>query len=84
MEWSAVDANKRVGFILRMEDMTPATGSRPSPFAPGGNSTAAEGGVWTMNGNAGMNPVFPLVRPVHGQDGRPLTSNRFEKSQETR
>ena len=53
MEWSAVDANKRVGFILRMEDMTPATGELT--FAAEGNGTKV---VWTMNGNAGMNPIF--------------------------
>ncbi len=53
MEWSAVDANKRVGFILTMEDMTPATGELS--FASEGKGTKV---VWTMNGNAGMNPVF--------------------------
>ena len=53
MEWSALDANKRVGFILRMEDMTPATGELI--FAAEGNGTKV---VWTMNGNAGMNPIF--------------------------
>lgn len=53
MEWSAVEANKRVGFILTMEDMTPATGDLT--FAPDGAGTKV---TWVMNGNAGMNPVF--------------------------
>jgi len=36
-----------------MEDMTPATGELT--FAAEGNGTKV---VWTMNGNAGMNPIF--------------------------
>lgn len=53
MEWSAVEANKRIGYILAMEDMTPATGDLV--FAPQGNGTKI---TWSINGNAGMNPVF--------------------------
>jgi len=53
MEWSAVEPNKRVGFILTMEGMTPASGDLK--FAPDGAGTKV---TWTMNGDAGMNPVF--------------------------
>jgi uncharacterized protein YndB with AHSA1/START domain len=56
MEWSAVETNKRVGFILTMEDMTPATGELT--LAPDGAGTKV---TWVMNGNAGMNPVFRWV-----------------------
>ena len=53
MEFSAVEPNKRVGYILTMEDMTPATGE--FKFAPDGAGTKL---TWDMTGNAGMNPVF--------------------------
>lgn len=53
MEWSAVETNKRIGYVLAMEDMTPATGDLV--FTPQGNGTKL---TWTINGNAGMNPVF--------------------------
>ena len=53
MEFSAVEPNKRVGYILTMEDMTPATGDLK--FAPEGAGTKV---TWDINGNAGMNPVF--------------------------
>ena len=53
MEFSAVEPNKRVGYILTMEDMTPATGDLK--FTPEGAATKV---TWDMNGNAGMNPVF--------------------------
>jgi len=53
MEFSAVEANKRIGYILTMEDMTPATGALK--FTPEGNGTKVS---WDINGDAGMNPVF--------------------------
>lgn len=53
MEFSAVETNKRVGYILTMEDMTPATGDLK--FTPDGTGTKVS---WDINGNAGMNPVF--------------------------
>ena len=53
MEFSAVEPNKRVGYILTMEDMTPATGDLK--FTPDGAGITV---TWDMNGNAGMNPVF--------------------------
>lgn len=53
MEWSAVEANKRIGYILTMEDMTPATGNLL--FSPEGTATKV---TWDMKGNAGMNPIF--------------------------
>ena len=53
MEFSAVETNKRVGYILTMEDMTPATGDLK--FTPDGAGTKV---TWDMHGNAGMNPVF--------------------------
>ena len=53
MEFSVVEPNKRVGYILTMEDMTPATGDLK--FTPDGAGTKV---AWDMNGNAGMNPVF--------------------------
>ena len=53
MEFSAVEPNKRVGYILTMEDMTPATGDLK--FTPEGAGTQV---TWDINGNAGMNPVF--------------------------
>lgn len=53
MEFSAVEPNKRVGYILTMEDMTPATGELK--FTPVGAATRVS---WDINGNAGMNPVF--------------------------
>ena len=53
MEFSAVEPNKRVGYILTMEDMTPATGDLK--FTPDGTGTKVS---WDINGNAGMNPVF--------------------------
>jgi len=53
MEFSAVEPNKRVGYILTMEDMTPATGDLK--FTTEGTATKVS---WDINGNAGMNPVF--------------------------
>ena len=53
MEFSAVEQNKRVGYILTMEDMTPATGELK--FTPDGTGTKV---TWDIYGNAGMNPVF--------------------------
>ena len=53
MEFSAVEPNKRVGYILTMEDMTPATGDLK--FVPDGTGTKV---TWDMKGDAGMNPVF--------------------------
>lgn len=53
MEFSAVEPNKRVGYILTMEGMTPATGELK--FTPEGAATRVS---WDINGNAGMNPVF--------------------------
>lgn len=53
MEFSAVEPNKRVGYILTMEGMTPATGDLK--FTPEGAGTKVS---WDINGNAGMNPVF--------------------------
>ena len=53
MEFSAVEPYKRVGYILTMEDMTPATGDLK--FTPDGTGTKV---TWDINGNAGMNPVF--------------------------
>ena len=53
MEWSAVEANKRVGYILTMEGMTPATGDLN--VTPEGTGSKVN---WTMNGDAGMNPLF--------------------------
>ena len=53
MEWSAVEANKRVGYILTMEGMTPSTGDLF--VAPEGAGTKV---TWTMKGDAGMNPMF--------------------------
>ena len=52
MEWSAVEANKRVGFVLTMEGMSPSTGELQ--LTPQGNGCRV---VWTMNGDAGMNPI---------------------------
>lgn len=52
MEWSAVDANKRIGYVLRMEDMAPATGDLT--FAADGNGTRVN---WSINGDGGMNPI---------------------------
>ena len=52
-EFSAVETNKRVGYILTMEDMTPATGDLK--FTPDGAGTKV---TWDMHGNAGINPVF--------------------------
>ena len=52
MEWSAVEANKRIGFVLTMEGMSPSTGELQ--LTPQGNGTKV---VWTMNGDAGMNPI---------------------------
>lgn len=53
MEWSAVEANKRVGYILTMEGMTPSTGDLfVTPEGSGSKVT------WTMTGDAGMNPMF--------------------------
>ena len=53
MEWSAVEANKRVGYILTMEGMTPATGDRLVTAEGSGSKV-----TWNMNGDAGMNPMF--------------------------
>ena len=53
MEFSVVEPNTRVGYILTMEDMTPATGELK--FTPDGAGTKL---TWDMTGNAGMNPVF--------------------------
>ena len=53
MEFSAVERNKRIGYILTMDDMTPATGDLT--FTPDGARTKVS---WDINGNAGMNPVF--------------------------
>ena len=53
MEWSAVEANKRIGYILTMEGMTPANGDLT--FTPEGTSTNVN---WDIHGNAGMNPMF--------------------------
>lgn len=53
MEFSAVERNKRVGYILTMEDMKPATGDLT--FTPDARGTKVS---WDINGNAGMNPVF--------------------------
>lgn len=53
MEFSAVEPNERVGYILTIKDMTPATGDLK--FAPEGAGTKV---TWDMNGNAGMSPVF--------------------------
>ena len=53
MEWSAVEANKRVGYILTMEGMSPATGDLL--VVPDGTGTKV---TWTINGDAGMNPLF--------------------------
>jgi uncharacterized protein YndB with AHSA1/START domain len=53
MEFSAVEPNKRIGYILTMEDMKPATGD--FIFTPDGSATKLS---WSINGNAGMNPVF--------------------------
>ena len=53
MEFSAVEPNKRVGYILTMEDLTPATGDLK--FTTEGAATKVS---WDINGNAGMNPVF--------------------------
>ena len=53
MEFSAVERNKRVGYILTMEDMKPATGDLT--FTPDGTGTKVS---WDINGDAGMNPVF--------------------------
>ena len=53
MEWSAVEANKRVGYILTMEGMTPSTGDLF--VVPEGAGTKV---TWTMKGDAGMNPMF--------------------------
>ena len=53
MEFSAVEPNKRVGYILTMEDMTPAAGDLK--FTTEGAATKVS---WDINGNAGMNPVF--------------------------
>jgi uncharacterized protein YndB with AHSA1/START domain len=53
MEFSAVEPNKRIGYILTMEDMKPATGDLI--FTPEGSGTKL---TWSMNGDAGMNPVF--------------------------
>ncbi len=53
MEWSAVETNKRVGYILTMEGMTPSTGDLF--VAPEGSGSKV---TWTMKGDAGMNPMF--------------------------
>ena len=53
MEWSAVEANKRVGYILTMEGMTPSTGDLF--VVPDGAGTKV---TWTMKGDSGMNPMF--------------------------
>ena len=53
MEFSAVEPNQRIGYILTMADMTPATGELR--FTPEGAATNV---TWDINGNAGMNPVF--------------------------
>lgn len=53
MEFSAVEPNQRVGYILTMEDMTPATGNLT--FTTDGAATKV---TWDMKGNAGMNPMF--------------------------
>lgn len=53
MEFSAVEPNIRVGYILTMQDMTPATGDLK--FVPDGIGTKV---TWDMTGNAGMNPVL--------------------------
>jgi uncharacterized protein YndB with AHSA1/START domain len=53
MEFSAVEPNKRIGYILTMEDMAPATGDLK--FTPDGTGTKVS---WDINGNAGMNPIF--------------------------
>ena len=53
MEWSAVEANKRVGYILTMEGMTPATGDLLVTKEGSGSKV-----TWNMNGDAGMNPIF--------------------------
>ena len=73
---SALDANKRVGFILRMEDMTPATGELT--FAAEGNGTKV---VWTMNSNAGMNPILRWFGLFMDQDGQPDFEAGLKKSQ---
>ena len=52
MEWSAVEANKRVGFVLTMEGISPSTGDLA--LTPDGSNTKV---TWTMNGDAGMNPI---------------------------
>ena len=53
IEFSAVERNKRIGYILTMEDMKPATGDLT--FTPDGAGTRVS---WNINGDAGMNPVF--------------------------
>lgn len=57
MEFSAVEPNKRVGYILTMEDMPPATGDLK--FTPEGTGTKVS---WDISGNAGINPVFRWFR----------------------
>jgi uncharacterized protein YndB with AHSA1/START domain len=53
MEFSAVEPNIRIGYILTMEDMKPATGELK--FAPDGKGTKV---TWDIFGDAGMNPVM--------------------------
>ncbi len=53
MEWSAVEQNKRVGYILTMEGMKPATGDLL--IVPEGTGSKV---TWTINGDGGMNPMF--------------------------
>ena len=53
VEWSAVESNKRIGYILTMEDMKPASGDLT--FTPEGNGTKV---TWSINGDGGMNPIF--------------------------
>jgi uncharacterized protein YndB with AHSA1/START domain len=53
MEFSAVEPNKRIGYILTMQDTSPATGELK--FTPDGAGTKV---TWNIFGDAGMNPVF--------------------------
>ena len=78
MEWSRSTPTSASGLSLRMEDMTPATGELT--FAAEGNGTKV---VWTMNSNAGMNPIFRWFSLFMDKDGRPRFRSRPEKSQET-
>lgn len=56
MEFTAAEANKRLAYSLQMEGMTPAPGD--ITLTPAGNGTKV---IWTMNGDAGMNPLFRWV-----------------------